>query len=272
VRWAHVVTIGDIPSLEWFQAIANGKSRIMKAILTTICLWTCVAISHAEDLKHKPLSIHIISGSNEYESEASLKELSKFLGDKYKVTCTASWGHDGSKKLDNLMALRDAELMIVFARRMKLGEEQMKIIRNHWQQGKPIVGIRTAGHAFQEEDNELFDKKVLGAHYQGHYRDEPVTVRIVSAAKDHPVLAGVGSFTSCKLYKAGKMNKNTKVLQTGDIGKAKHAVTVVHQYHGGRTFFTSLGVQDDFKNAQFRKLIVNAIFWTTDRDQAKMAK
>jgi len=26
---AHVVTIGNIPSLEWFQAIPNGKSRLM---------------------------------------------------------------------------------------------------------------------------------------------------------------------------------------------------------------------------------------------------
>jgi len=25
---AHAVTIGNIPSLGWFQAIANGKSRI----------------------------------------------------------------------------------------------------------------------------------------------------------------------------------------------------------------------------------------------------
>ncbi len=27
---AHVVTIGNIPSLEWFQAISNGKSRIIE--------------------------------------------------------------------------------------------------------------------------------------------------------------------------------------------------------------------------------------------------
>ncbi len=27
-RGAHAVTIGDIPSLEWFQAIPNGKSRL----------------------------------------------------------------------------------------------------------------------------------------------------------------------------------------------------------------------------------------------------
>jgi len=27
---AHAVTIGNIPSLEWFQAIPNGKSRVAK--------------------------------------------------------------------------------------------------------------------------------------------------------------------------------------------------------------------------------------------------
>ena len=30
---AHAVTMGEAPSLEWFQAIANGKSRLKKAAL-----------------------------------------------------------------------------------------------------------------------------------------------------------------------------------------------------------------------------------------------
>jgi hypothetical protein len=33
-----------------------------------------------------------------------------------------------------------------------------------------------------------------------------------------------------------------------------------------RIFYTSLGVPDDFKNDDFLRLIVNAIYWTTHRD------
>jgi len=220
----------------------------------------------------EPLRIHMISGSGEYKSEPSLKKLIEDLEAEYRIECTASWGRDGAKELDNLQPLADADLMLIFARRMKLGEEQRELIRRHGEQGKPVIGIRTAGHAFPQEDNELFDRKVLGGHYSGHYGKEPVEVKNVAEAADHPVLAGVGGFTSQKLYKAGQLAPDTVVLQTGDNGKAEHPVTIVHQYKGGRMFFTSLGVPSDFENEQFRRMLLNAVFWTTGRDGEALRK
>jgi type 1 glutamine amidotransferase len=219
-----------------------------------------------------PLTIHIISGSKEYQSEPSLKAFQQYLEENYNVRCTASWGNDGASSLENLDALPQAELMLIFARRMKLPENQMQLIRQHWEQGKPIVGLRTAGHAFQRDDNELFDRQVLGGHYQGHYGGQPVKVTAVPGAEDHPVLAGVGPFTSRKLYKAGELPATTTVLQIGDIGTAKHPVTIVNQYKGGRVFFSSLGVPEDFEDENFRRMLVNTIFWTTHRDPEKMKK
>jgi hypothetical protein len=55
--------------------------------------------------------------------------------------------------------------MVIFARRMNLSAEQMAIVRDHWERGKAIVAMRTAGHAFQPADNEVFDQKVLGGHH-----------------------------------------------------------------------------------------------------------
>jgi len=219
-----------------------------------------------------PLKMHMISGSGEYKSEPSLKEFKDYLEKHYRVSCSASWGKDGGSSLDSLDALPQAELLIVFARRLKLPEEQMKVIRSHWEKGKPIIGIRTAGHAFQQADNDIFDKQVLGGHYKGHYGNEPVKVLLTEAARDHPVLAGVGPFTSRKLYSAGPLAKGATVLQTGDIGKAQHPVTIAHTYKGGRTFFTSLGVPEDFQDKEFRQLLTNAVFWATHRDLAKMKK
>lgn len=217
------------------------------------------------------LKVHVISGSAEYKSEESLKAFQKELEKAYKVTVTASWGKDGGKSLDNLDALKDAELLILFARRMSLPEDQMKLVRAHWEAGKPVVGIRTAGHAFGKDDNELFDRKVLGGHYKGHYGNEPVKVANVGPA-DHPVLKGVGPFTSRKLYSTGDLASDIVVLQTGDIGKAKHPVTIAHEYKGGRTVFTSLGVPEDFQDENFRLLLTNAVFWAAHRDPAKMRK
>jgi type 1 glutamine amidotransferase len=40
----------------------------------------------------------------------------------------------------------------------------------------------------------------------------------------------------------------------------------VNTWKGGRTFYTSLGVPEDFKNEHFKRMLVNAIFWTAKRD------
>jgi len=247
----------------------------MSATLRVIGLVLLVATFGGGFLRadEKPtLKIHIISGSSEYKSEASLKELQTFLEKTFRVQVTASWGKDSGTSLDNLDALKSAELMIVFARRLKLPAEQMKLIRAHWDAGKPVIGIRTAGHAFQTDDNEVFDKQVLGGHYKGHYGSEAVKVTNEEKRADHPVLKDVKPFTSSKLYSAGPLGKDAVVLQTGDIGKANHPVTIVNTYKGGRTFFTSLGVPEDFKDENFRRLLLNAIFWTTKQDETNLKK
>jgi type 1 glutamine amidotransferase len=219
-----------------------------------------------------PLRVHIISGSKEYQSEPSLKEFKEHVAKHHNVTFTASWGQDQGTSLDNLKELESAELMLVFTRRMKLPEEQMKLIRKHWESGKPVVGIRTASHAFQQADNEVFDRKVLGGNHNSHYGDEPAKVTNVEAQAAHPVLRGVGPFTSRKLYHPGPLAKDVVVLQSGDNGQGTHPVTWVHTYSGGRTFYTSLGVPEDFKDDNFRRLLTNAIFWTTQRDPERMKK
>jgi len=227
-------------------------------IILWLTLWVLIPFVDAA-----PLQIHIISGAKEYQSEASMKAFSVWMEKHYEVKFTASWGHDGIEKLPNLEALAQADLMFVFARRMKLVEPQMKLIRAHWEKGKPIVGVRTASHAFQKADNEIFDRQVMGGNYQGHFSDE--RVKVTHLLKGHPVLRGVKVFPSGKLYKAGPLAKGTTVLQQGDIGTDKQNVSWVNTWKGGRTFYTSLGIPEDFKDKDFKQMLVNAIYWTSER-------
>ena len=208
------------------------------------------------------LKIHFISGAREYKSEESLKKFIPWLEKHYDVKCSVSWGHDGIKELPSLNELKEADLLFVFSRRMKLVEPQMKIIRAHWVKGKPVVGVRTASHAFQKADNEVFDRQIMGGNYQGHFGDGPV--KVTNSGK-HPILKGVGKITSDKLYKAGPLAKSVTVLQQGDIGTDKHAVSWINNWKGLRTFYTSLGVPKDFENENFRRMLANAIFWTVEK-------
>ena len=49
--------------------------------------------------------------------------------------------------------------------------------------------------------------------------------------------------------------------------KTPQPVTWTHTYKGGRTLYTSMGVPEDFKDDNFRRLLTNAIFWTAKRDR-----
>ena len=72
-----------------------------------------------------------------------------------------------STALPGIEAARTCDLLFVFVRRNTLPEDQLKIVQEYCEAGRPVVGIRTASHAFQ---NWLeFDKTVLGGNYRGHY-------------------------------------------------------------------------------------------------------
>jgi type 1 glutamine amidotransferase len=63
--------------------------------------------------------------------------------------------------------------------------------------------------------------------------------------------------------------KTTTPLLFGRIaGQESEPVAWTNQYRGGRIFYTSLGHPEDFKNPEFRKLLVNAVFWAMNKPVA----
>lgn len=223
-------------------------------------------------LAQAPLKIHLI-GVGEYDAAKSIAEFQKHLEQNYKVECTASLGGN-SKSLDKLDALKSADVLVIFARRLSLPEEQMAILRNHWEKGKPIVAMRTSSHAFQPDDNEIFDRKVLGGDYKGSGSyTTPFKAILAKDQAGHPVVKNVGPITSKGYYNNGKLADDAVVLQLVETdSKTPRPVTWAHTYKGGRTIYTSMGTPEDFQNEDFRRLLVNAILWTSQRDPATISK
>ena len=231
----------------------------MKILLLLLILPVSLLAEKAE-----PLRVHFISGSKEYQSAESLEKLKSYLEQNHPVTITTSMVTDKAKSLPNVEKIRTADVLVVFARRLALPEEQMKIIRSHWENDKGVVGIRTASHAFSNEDNKIFDLKILGGNYGGHFGDEKVKVK---PTKEHPLLKDLKPAPSSKLYKAKKLGPKTSVLQTGTIARkgegSTQPVTWINQYsEKGRAFYTSLGVPSDFESEAFLKMLSRAIYWT----------
>jgi type 1 glutamine amidotransferase len=173
--------------------------------------------------------------------------------------------------------LSDADLVIVFARRRALPADQMQHLRDYLAAGKPLIGLRTASHAFDTRGNapkghaewKSFDPEVLGGNYHGHYRSGPkVTVTPAAGAANHPILAGVKLpfTTDGALYKTKPLAKSTTPLLIGTIpDESPEPIAWANQSGKSRVFYTSLAYIDDFENPQFMKMMVNAVFWAMNR-------
>ncbi|MGO9466412.1 MAG: ThuA domain-containing protein [Isosphaeraceae bacterium] len=160
--------------------------------------------------------IVLISGDEEYRSEEALPQLAKILAKHHGFTCTVLFaiGRDGSidpNRNDNipgLLALRTADLMIIATRFRDLPDDQMKEIVDYVESGRPVIGLRTATHAFSikpgkkyarysfnsKEWDGGFGRQVLGEtwiSHHGHHGKEGTRGLIAPGAESHPILRGI---------------------------------------------------------------------------------
>ena len=161
----------------------------------------------------------LVSGDEEYRSEEGLTQLAKILSKRHGFTCTVLYAIDpetgeinpmNQKNVPGLEALRKADLMVIATRFRNLPDEQMQEIDAYLKAGKPVIGLRTATHAFalpQESRfaryswnnkadtfTEGFGRQVLGEtwiNHHGHHGHESTRGLIVPEAKDHPIVRGI---------------------------------------------------------------------------------
>ncbi len=172
------------------------------------------------DSKH----IVLISGDEEYRSEEALPQLAKILSKHHGFNCTVLFAQNPEnpgiidanyvKNIPGLEALDKADMMIIFTRFRALPDDQMEHIDNYLMAGKPVMGIRTATHAFMFPDDsdsnykqysngyagdktewkDGFGRLVLGekwvAHH-GHHKHQSQKGMIFESAEGHPITNGI---------------------------------------------------------------------------------
>src|SRR5262249_24836390 len=112
----------------------------------------------------KGKKVVLVSGDEEYRSEEALPQLAKILAKRHGFTCIVLFaiGKDGAidpKTNDNipgLEALDTADLMIIATRFRHLPDDQMKHLVDYVESGRPIIGLRTATHAFELKKNTTY--------------------------------------------------------------------------------------------------------------------
>ncbi len=121
--------------------------------------------------------IVLISGDEEYRSEEALPQLAKILSKHHGFHCTVLFAQEESKpgivnanylnNIPGLEALETADMMVIFTRFRALPDEQMKYIDDYLRSGKPVMGIRTATHAFNFAKDSLSNFRHYGNYYEG---------------------------------------------------------------------------------------------------------
>jgi type 1 glutamine amidotransferase len=69
------------------------------------------------------------------------------------------------------------------------------------------------------------------------------------------------------LYKNEGHAADINILLRGAIPDTpSEALAWTREYKGGRIFYTSLGAEPTMESPDFRRMLVNALFWTAKRD------
>jgi type 1 glutamine amidotransferase len=161
--------------------------------------------------------IVLVSGDEEYRSEEGLPQLAKILSARHGFDCTVLFAIDPADgtiqpnlrtNIPGLEALDSADLMVMLLRFRDLPDQQMKHIVDYVESGRPIVGMRTATHAFDLKSSPTyrryswnskewdggFGRQVLGETWIDHHGKHGVQSTrgiLAPGAQDHPILRGI---------------------------------------------------------------------------------
>lgn len=188
-------------------------------------------------------------------------------------------------------AVKNADLVLVSVRRRTPPKDQLDALKAHVAAGKPIVGIRTASHAWSlRKDADVaaieklglstwdkFDADVLGGHYTNHHGNGPKTaLSLAENADKHPILRGVALadfLGNGSLYKVSPLATSATPLLIGTIPNQTAEPVAWTNLSGdkkARVFYTSLGHEQDFENPAFRKLLQNGVLWSLGALEPRM--
>ncbi|QEF96552.1 Isochorismatase family protein [Stieleria maiorica] len=218
----------------------------------------------------------MLIAENEYQTNETLPTFAaKHLSQHFSVH--VAWGSETDRnKIVALGDLADADALLVSVRRRALPERDLLLIQKFVRQGKPVIGIRTASHAFSLRGKqppagnavwESFDGDVFGGSYTNHYGNNlKSTLQLPADAAEDPIVSASGAagiLPGGSLYKTAPLLPGAQILMQGIVdGQPPQPVAWTFiRNDGGRSFYTSLGHADDFAQAQFEALLSAGIHW-----------
>ncbi len=292
-------------------------ARIFHLIILLLCSTLSYAQNKQSWVKYdgydgpgKGKNIVFVCGDEEYRSEEALPMLAQILARRYGFTCTVLFSTDPQSGeidpmyLSNMIGLENlqkADLLVIFTRFRELPDAQMQWIDEYLRAGKPVIGLRTATHAFNYKKDSAdafsaydfqsrvkgweggFGKLVFGETWVSHHglhKQEGTRGLINGIEQDagNAILNGVKDiWVPTDVYTVGQL-KGARILIYGQSTSGMTATAPVnlqisimpvawtrtYRIPGGKegkAFATTMGAAIDFLNEDLRRLLVNACFW-----------
>jgi len=236
--------------------------------------------------------------------------LARILATRHGFKCTVLFSTDPAKgtidpvnqvHIPGMDQLGSADMVVVFLRFRELPDADMKHFVDYVNSGKPLLGIRTATHAFSYERNKQspyarydwrnkdwpggFGQQVLGETWVDHHGKhgfESTRGILNPALQDHPILRGVTDLWGpTDVYTVTHLPSDAKVLVHGQVltgmkpsdpplaGPKNNPLMPLiwlRDYKGetGKTskiITTTFGSGVDFQNEDLRRVVANSCYW-----------
>lgn len=220
-------------------------------------------------------TIAILLGEEEYNTATTLpKFAAEELGKDYRVALVFL-DEQNKASFPGVDVVNDADILFISSRRRPLPKTELDLIRKHVTTSKPVIGIRTASHAFHLRNKAApegladwpeIDAQVFGGSYSNHHAHTlKSTVWPLPSVKDHPILQGIAAAEfpgNGGLYQTSPLKSGATELLRGKVEGVAQEEPVAWTFtraDGGQSFYTSLGHPDDFNRPEFRTLLKNAL-------------
>jgi len=285
-----------------------NKPKFAARFFTTItALLLGCGVSHAAEWLNLPAKqgtangkkVVLVSGDEEYRSEESCPMLAKILSQKFGFNCVVlfSINPDGGyidpnfrENIPGLSELDSADLLIIGTRFRELPDDQLAHFASFLNAGKPVIGFRTATHAFTgpamagDFKWSNFGINILGEKWVSHHgkhKSEGTRSVVEEANATNEILQGVGEiFATTDVYGIANLDQHAAtILLRGAVTQSLKPssknlegpknnpmmplawlrdYTAPNKKAKGKAFCTTLGASMDFADEDLRRLMINA--------------